>query len=83
MSSEMDLPLKDRSPVFRLVCDLERSITNLEGATCALNNFVEGNPYLTTEFADGLQWLTLQIDAALVEVRNQWDKLHPEANARG
>ena len=54
---------------------LERAIANLEGASCALNNFVEGNPHLTIEIAYGLKWLALQIDAALVEVRNEWDAM--------
>ncbi len=35
--------------------------------------------YLITETVTGLEWLTLQIDAYLVEVRNQWDAMRSEA----
>ncbi len=54
---------------------LERAIAQLEGATCAFNKFDDGNKNLTTETAYGLEWLALQIDAALVEVRNEWDAM--------
>ncbi len=54
---------------------LEQAIYRLEGASSALNNFVDGNKNLSIETAYGLEWLALQIDAALVEVRNEWDAM--------
>ncbi len=55
---------------------IERAITDLEGATCALNNFAQ-SAELTVETADGLHWLALQIDGYMVELRNGWDELRP------
>ena len=60
----------------RIPDSIERTIADLEGATQALNNFAQSRE-LTTETADGLHWLALQIDGYMVELRNNWDMLHP------
>ncbi len=61
---------------------MERTIADLEGATQALNNFAQ-SAELTTETADGLHWLALQIDGIMVELRNRWDEMHPVTAERG
>ncbi len=53
--------------------DIERTIADLEGASHALNNVVQ-SPDITIEVACGLQWLALQIDRSLCDLRNEWDK---------
>ncbi len=58
------------------VSAVERVITDMEGATQALNNFAQ-SAELTTETADGLHWLALQIDGYMVELRSNWDAIHP------
>ena len=58
------------------VRDIERAITDLEGATQALNNFAQSDD-LTIETEAGLKWLALQIDGYMVELRNGWDELRP------
>ena len=40
-----------------------------------LNNFVEGNPYLTTEIDVGLAWLALKLDEAVVELEAALEEL--------
>ncbi len=56
--------------------EIERTIADLEGATCALNNFAQ-SAELTVETADGLHWLALQIDGYMIKLRNGWDELRP------
>ncbi len=56
--------------------DMERVITDLEGATQALNNFAQ-SPELTIETEAGLKWLALKIDGIMVDLRENWDELHP------
>ncbi len=53
--------------------DIERTIAHLEGASHALNNVVQ-SPDITIEVACGLQWLALQIDSSLCDLRTKWDK---------
>ncbi len=53
--------------------DIERTLTDLEGASHALNNVVQ-SPDITTEVACGLQWLAYQIDGAVSDLREKWDK---------
>ena len=53
-----------------LPLDAEKENRALEQAI-----FVDGNKNLSIETAYGLEWLALQIDAALVEVRNEWDAM--------
>ncbi len=55
--------------------DLERAISNLEGASNALNNVAQTDD-LPTEVDIGLRWLAWQIDAAMVDLREECDKLH-------
>jgi hypothetical protein len=55
---------------------IERIITDLEGATHALNNFASSRE-LTVETAFGLHWLAMQIDGYMVELRESWDAHHP------
>ncbi len=57
--------------------DIERIVTGLEGATQALINFSQSGE-LTIETADGLQWLALQIDGYMAELREKWDALHED-----
>ncbi len=57
--------------------EMERTIANLEGATQVLNNFASSRE-LTTETADGLHWLAMEIDSLMVELRNGWDALDTE-----
>ncbi len=56
--------------------DMEKVITDLEGASNALNNFAQTDD-LPTEVDIGLQWLAMQIDTLLVELRNEWDATKP------
>ncbi len=56
--------------------NIERIVTDLEGATHALNNFASSRE-LTIETAEGLHWLAMQIDGYMVELRNAWDELRP------
>ncbi len=58
--------------------DLERAVSNLEGASNALNNFAQTDD-LPTEVDIGLQWLAYQIDAGMVDLRDEYDKLHGDA----
>ena len=53
--------------------DIEGTLTDLEGASHALNNVVQSED-ITIEVACGLQWLALQIDSALCDLRAKWDK---------
>ncbi len=53
--------------------DIERTLTDFEGASHALNNVVQ-SPDITIEVACGLQWLALQIDIAVGDIRTRWDK---------
>ncbi len=53
--------------------DIEGTLTDLEGASHALNNVVQ-SPDVTIEVAFGLQWLALQIDSAVCDLRQKWDK---------
>ena len=53
--------------------DIEGTVADLEGASNALNNVVQ-SPDITIEVACGLQWLALQIDSAVSDLREKWDK---------
>ena len=53
--------------------DIETTITELEGASHALNNVVQ-SPDITVEVHCGLSWLALQIDSAVCDLRTKWDK---------
>ena len=55
--------------------NIERTIADLEGASNALNNVVQSDD-LPTEVDIGLQWLAYQIDAGMVDLRDECDKLH-------
>ena len=53
--------------------DIESTLTDLEGASHALNNVVQ-SPDITIEVACGLQWLAWQIDGFVSDLREKWDK---------
>ncbi len=53
--------------------NIERTIADLEGASNALFNVVHSSS-LPAECADGLQWLALQIDNAVGDLRTKWEK---------
>ena len=53
--------------------DIERTVVDLEGASNALFNVVHSGD-LPAECADGLQWLALQIDNAVGDLRTKWEK---------
>ena len=48
-----------------------RVIEDLEGATCALNNFASSDD-LTTERYCGLQWLSRQIDHLICDLDREF-----------
>ncbi len=51
--------------------EILRVINDLEGATCALNNFASSDD-LTTETHAGLQWLARQIDHLMCELNEEF-----------
>ena len=57
--------------------DMERIVTDLEGASNALWNFAHSDE-LTIEVVPGLQWLALQFDHYMVGLRENWDAVNPE-----
>ena len=61
-----------------MTCNHERlklAVADVAGGSHAFNNFVEGNPYLTTEIDYGLKWLAHKLDEAIVELEAALEEL--------